>query len=190
MNTGQTQESDASGRGINPFLGAARILGARTEKLTKGLFLALPPGSYIVSNLIGQYEAVAGPVAERESQWSSVPQGVRHRFCRIYNSKEYYDRNKSCMSAPRSRPKEVPRLNRKLFLSLPAGAFVAGRSRQCVEVTHLDSEREQQWRTVPEAMRNRPCRVYESKAQYDSEMQQLLEAFPSLNDTCQRPTNV
>jgi hypothetical protein len=72
------------GEYLHQFLWLAR------PKLTKKLFLSLPQGVYVVGNVPG-FEATVAPIAERATQWKSIPPGSRQRLCMIFRNQAHYE---------------------------------------------------------------------------------------------------
>lgn len=67
----------------------------RSAKLTKKYLMGLPPGIFLMSNLIGPdlaprfAEYVISPISEREKQWRKIVSlGCNGKLCRIFKMKE------------------------------------------------------------------------------------------------------
>ena len=147
-------------------------------RLTRKLFQSLPEGAYVQSNL-GIYKDEVGPSSQRQRQWQSVPAKARYRLCDVYKTKAYHDALMRRLLAPlpsECLPKATKGLTRKLLLSLETGGFVVSKQMGIyVMAMAPPSEREQQWRSVPKALRHRPCSVYENEAAYQAAKQKLRE---------------
>jgi hypothetical protein len=68
-----------------------------TTKLTKNVFLVMPAGAYLVSNLmVNRYqsvfgEVVAGSPPDRSEQWKRILEvGADQRLCRVFGTEDEF----------------------------------------------------------------------------------------------------
>lgn len=140
------------------------------ELLTKGFFMALPTGSYLVSNCgntpgkhVPTFNERVGPAAARQAQWERIKAARAHgRLCNVGETE-----------APDARQIARKRLTKEFLMALPEGVYIV--SNPVVSVTPgpfvpdfeeyvvQPEAREAQWERIKASGANgRHCNVYES----------------------------
>lgn len=75
---------------------AGHMLSTAPKKLTKSLFLSLPTGSFLVSNIMGRdyrsvFAAEVANASERAQQWTQIAvANADQRQCRVFQSRGKY----------------------------------------------------------------------------------------------------